>query len=148
MSDLYDKDTYTWALSQADALRRRSANEIDWENVAEEIESVGRSQESELYSRFSVLLMHLLKWAYQPQMRSRSWSATVRTQRKAIKRVIRKNPGLQPVLGETFADSYENARIDAAAETNLPEEAFPEGPPFSVEQSMDEDFWPEAPAAE
>ena len=78
MSDLYDKDTYTWALQQADALRRRSANEVDWENVAEEIESVGKTEARELENRYIVLLTHLLKWLYQPGMRSRSWEASIR----------------------------------------------------------------------
>ncbi len=73
MSSTYEHDTYSWALAQAEALRRRSGNELDWDNLAEEIESLGKSQASELRSRYIVLLMHLLKWAFQPERRSRSF---------------------------------------------------------------------------
>jgi Domain of unknown function DUF29 len=148
MSDLYDKDTYTWAFSQADALRRRSANEIDWENVAEEIESVGRSQESELYSRLKVLMLHLLKWAYQAEMRGPSWTSTVRVQRLEISKHLRRNPGLKSGLEETFADAYEAARLAASIETGLSEDTFPETSSFTFEQATDDGFWPEPPYAE
>ncbi|HWA23166.1 MAG TPA: DUF29 domain-containing protein [Caulobacterales bacterium] len=147
MSDLYDKDTYSWAFAQADALRRRSANEIDWENVAEEIESVGRSQESELYARLKVLLLHLLKWTYQPDMRGRSWTATIRVQRLEISKHMRRNPGLKSGLEETFANAYEAARLAASIETDMSEDTFPETSSFTFEQAMDDDFWPEPPSA-
>ncbi len=48
MSKTYEADFYTWAISQADAARRRSANEVDWDNVAEELESLARSEFREL----------------------------------------------------------------------------------------------------
>jgi type I site-specific restriction-modification system R (restriction) subunit len=147
MSDLYEKDAYSWALSQADALRRRLANEIDWENVAEEIESVGRSQASELRSRYITLLMHLLKWQFQTERRSRSWANTIKRERREITSHLAENPGLQPRLQELLESAYETARIDASTETDLPEEAFPLANPFSLEAAMDENFWPEPPSA-
>jgi hypothetical protein len=146
MSDLYEKDGYTWAMQQADALRRRSANEIDWENVAEEIESVGKSQSSKLYSRYVVLLTHLLKWVFQPERRSRSWEASIRVQRLDIARLIDANPGLQPKRDEIFGAAYSTARFAATGETDLPAETFPETNPFTLAEAMDETFWPEPPA--
>jgi hypothetical protein len=142
MSDLYEKDTYTWALQQADALRRRSANEIDWENVAEEIESVGRSEARELESRYTVLLAHLLKWRFQLDKRSGSWEATIKVQRRLIDKELRNNPGLKPRREELFADAYV-AALGVAVETGLGLEAFPEASPFTIEQAMDDAFWPE-----
>ena len=144
MKSLYDTDAYTWAMTQADALRRRSANEIDWDNVAEEIESVGKSQASELRSRYITLLLHLLKWRFQPERRTRSWENTVRRERREIVRHLTGNPGLKPDREELFASAYETARLDASTETDLPLESFPQDNPFGLDQAMDEGFWPDA----
>ncbi|OQW57498.1 MAG: hypothetical protein A4S17_04625 [Proteobacteria bacterium HN_bin10] len=146
MSDLYERDTYTWAMQQADALRRRSANEIDWDNVAEEIESVGRGQTNELYSRYVILLTHLLKWVFQPERRSRSWEASIRIQRVDLARLIEANPGLQPKRDEIFGAAYRTARLAAIGETDLAGETFPDTNPFTLAEAMDENFWPEAQA--
>lgn len=147
MSDLYDTDTYTWAQQQADALRRRSANEIDWDNVAEEIESVGKSEARELESRYTVLLTHLLKWLYQPAGRSRSWEATIRAQRAAIEKHLATNPGLKPRRDELLGAAYRIARLTASGETDLPFDTFPETNPLTLAQAMDEAFWPEQPTS-
>jgi hypothetical protein len=146
MSDLYDTDGYTWAMRQAEALRKRSANEIDWDNVAEEIESLGKSQASELENRYVVLLAHLLKWMFQAEKRSRSWEASVRTQRIQAGKHLAKNPGLKGQLDEIWTDAYAVARIQASGETDLPLETFPEANPFTLDQAMDPEFWPQAAA--
>ena len=69
----YDKDGYGWAMEQAALLRARRFSEIDLENIAEEIESVGKSERRTLESHLSRLMMHLLKWQYQPERRGNSW---------------------------------------------------------------------------
>lgn len=143
MSTLYDDDTFTWAMKQADALRRRSANEIDWENVAEEIESVGKAEARELESRYVVLLAHLLKWRYQPDRRGASWEITIKVQRRQIARHLERNPGLKSQRDELFAAAYFEAVANAALETTLDLGSFPETNPFTFAQAMDEDFWPE-----
>lgn len=144
MSSLYDDDVYTWAITQADALRRRSANEIDWDNVAEEIEGVGKSQASELRSRYVILLAHLLKWQFQPERRSRSWEAAIETQRGVIAEHLAENPGLKSRRDELFGRGYFEARGVAGAETELGRAAFPETNPYTLAQAMDPDFWPDA----
>lgn len=123
-------------------MRRRSGNELDWDNLAEEIESLGKSQASELRSRYIVLLMHLLKWAFQPERRSRSWENTIRRERKEIERHLAGNPGLKSRRDELFGDAYFTARLDASSETDLPVETFPETSPFTLAQVMNEEFWP------
>ena len=143
MSDLYEADGYSWAMAQAEALRRRSANEIDWDNVAEEIESLGKSFANELRSRYVVLLSHLLKWLFQPERRSRSWEATIRTQRLQIADHVAENPGLKSRQADLFMKAYRVARSEASGETDLPIETFPEESPFTLEDAMDEGFWPE-----
>lgn len=138
----YEDDVYGWALEQAAALRRRAANEVDWENVAEEIESLGRQQASELNSRFIVLCAHLLKWMYQPQRQSRSWAATIREQRRQIQRLMKVNPSLQSLENGEFLDAYETARLRASGETDVDVETFPASPPFTLDQAKDLDWMP------
>lgn len=142
MSKTYDADFYTWAMSQADAVRRRSANEVDWDNVAEELESLGRGEARELSSRYVVLLTHLLKWAYQPRRRSKSWLATIAIQRRVLAKHLKGNPGLKPREAEEFDEAYAIARLEAVKETKLDLGTFPETPPFTLEQAKDDKWLP------
>ncbi|HUB15892.1 MAG TPA: DUF29 domain-containing protein [Acetobacteraceae bacterium] len=138
---LYDQDFYAWANEQAALLRAGRFGEIDVENVAEEIESMGRSQKSELVNRLAVLLTHLLKWRYQPGFRSKSWRLTIAEQRFQIERHLRDNPSLKSHLAEPIADGYRLARLKAERETGL--ESFPDACPFSFDEAMDDGFWPD-----
>jgi len=88
-------------------------------------------------------LHHLLKWQYQPEHRSGSWSGSIREARKQISKQIKRNPSLQDYPQQVLADAYEIARIRASAETGLKEELFPENSPYSIEQILDESFWPQ-----
>lgn len=140
---LYESDGYSWAMQQADALRRRAVDEIDWDNVAEEVESVGKSEARELESRLEVLLSHLLKWRFQADQRSKSWQATIKEQRLKIARHLDQNPGLRPKRDEYFGAAYLVARIEAAAQTGLDETVCPDTNPFTFAQAMDDGFWPD-----
>lgn len=142
MSHAYDDDYYTWTLKQADALKRRSANELDWDLLSQELEALSRTEERELQSRYRVLLSHLLKWIYQPERRSRSWENTIQTQREEVERHLGKNPGLKRVDPEEFLVAYRFARRDASSETDLDVDTFPKEPPFSMDQAKDEAWWP------
>jgi len=142
-ASLYDSDFYAWANEQASLLRAGKLSAADIENIAEEIESMGRSEQQQLENRFVVLLLHLLKWQFQPGRRGSSWQATTRVQRISLSRLIKKNPSLKAALPETLADAYEIARIEAASETALPEATFPAVCPWSFERVMDAEFWPE-----
>ena len=141
-SSAYDSDGYSWALEQAALLRARRFDLIDVENIAEEIESLGKSLANELRRRYGTLLTHLLKWQFQPEHRSYSWSGTIRRERVEISKHLRDNPGLKPRRDELFQDSYDGARLQAAAEANLPPERFPAACPYTLEQAMEADFWP------
>jgi hypothetical protein len=154
MSKLYDQDFYTWTLDQAAALRAAGAARlntprmIDWEAVAEEIESMGRSQVSELGSRYFRLLAHLLKWQHQPEQRSGSRRGTIVEQRTRLRRLLEDNPGLKPLQERLFAEAYADARELAAAETGLPIATFPEVAPFGREAALAVGFYPDANNAE
>jgi hypothetical protein len=142
-AELYERDFYSWALQQARLLKERRFGELDLDNVAEELESLGREQAAKLRSSYRVLLMHLLKWAWQPQRRSRSWRGTIVRERLAAARQLAENPGLKPRRARLFAEAYADARKEAAAETGLPLDGFPKTCPFTIEQALDEEFWPE-----
>lgn len=139
---LYERDYYTWALRQADALKDRRAEILDWENLAEEVGDLARRERRELVSRLKVLLAHLLKWQFQPGRRSRSWEATIAVQRAEIRQHLRDNPGLQPSISAALADAYETARIEVAVRLAKQSQP-PQSCPWSFEQVMDERFRPE-----
>ena len=142
-SALYDQDFYAWANEQAALLRSGQLSAADIEHIAEEIESMGKTEKRELISRLKVLLMHLLKWQFQPVVRSVSWQLTIKEQRREAARHLADNPSLKGRLSETMADAYGDAIIAAARETSLPEDVFPTECPWSFEQIMDVGFWPE-----
>ena len=139
---LYERDFYTWAMRQATLLRERRLDELDVENVAEEIESLGRSEASELKSCLRIILGHLLKWQHQPARRSRSWRNTLGRERDNFDVILEENPGLKSRQLELFAKAYRVARKDAARETGLSLERFPLECPYSLDQALDEEFWP------
>ncbi|KJR43715.1 protein of unknown function DUF29 [Candidatus Magnetoovum chiemensis] len=96
---LYETDFYQWSLKTAELIRQGRLNELDLENIAEEIESLGKNNKRELGSRLAVLIMHLLKWQFQSKKRSKSWKATIVTQRREIKHLIKNSPSLlSPLL--------------------------------------------------
>jgi hypothetical protein len=93
-------------------------------------------------NRLTVLLLHLLKWQYQPGLRGNSWRSTIRVQRIALASHMNDNPSLKTVLPAALAEAYRIARIEAENETGLPDPTFPADCPWSFEQMMDDDFWP------
>jgi Domain of unknown function DUF29 len=139
----YDEDFYAWTVEQARLLRSGEFSSVDVENVAEELESLGRSDKRAIESRLTVLLTHLLKWQAQPRLRSTSWSGTIREQRRRIEKLLRESPSLRPFVGEVLAEAYADAREDAADETGLSETEFPAECPFSAEEVLSRSFLPE-----
>lgn len=139
----YDDDFYAWTAEQARLLREGELSLLDVENIAEELESMGRSDRRQLEHRLEILLLHLLKWQVQISFRSPSWSATIREQRRRIERLFRESPSLRPVLKEVLADCFAEARERAVGETGFPHEAFPAECPYTSDQIMSASFFPE-----
>lgn len=141
---LYDTDFAAWAESQADALRHRSANEIDWDNVAEEIESLSRSDKREIWSRLRIICIHLLKWAFESNWRSTSsWQASIDEGRLQIARLIKESPSLASYPTTQLADAYAHARQTATSQARIPD--LPDTCLWTIEQVLDPDFWPPEP---
>ena len=139
----FEEDYVAWTLEQARLLRSGAFSELDAENIAEELDDMGRSVRRELRNRFSVLIMHLLKWRYQVGFRSRSWASTIEEQRQQVKELLDESPSLRPVVINELTRAYAAARKKAAAETGFPENTFPAKCPFTADQVLAEDFLPE-----
>jgi hypothetical protein len=141
-SALYEKDFYAWSNEQSALLRAGKLSEADIGHIAEEIESMGRTEKRELISRLTVLLLHLLKWRFQPARRTASWEASIQVQRNRLADHLDDNPSLKPLLPAALAAAYRDATLEAVAETGLPATTFPAACPWTVEEVLDAKFWP------
>jgi hypothetical protein len=136
----YERDFYSWLMEQAQHLREGRLDAVDRDNLAEEIESLGREQFNKLVSALRVLMAHMLKWDHQPSLRSRSWALSIQEQRLEIVDVLSDNPGLRPRIGEAIARAYRRARIEAARETGLDETTFATTCPYTLDDIMSRGF--------
>jgi uncharacterized protein DUF29 len=136
----YDHDFYGWSLEQARLVRDAHWDTVDRENLAEEIESLGREQFNKLAGAFRVLLLHFLKWDHQPTMRSRSWILSIEAQRLEVEDVLYDNPGLKPRIGDAIARAYRQVRLEAARETGLDKGSFPEACEYSYDDIVSRTF--------
>jgi hypothetical protein len=136
----YQRDFYSWLMEQARHVRAGHWDALDRENLAEEIESLGREQFNKLESALRVLLVHILKWDHQPARQSRSWSVSIREQRLRLDDVLADNPGLRPRIDEAIARAYRRARLIATKETGLEESRFPETCPYSWQDIVAREF--------
>jgi predicted protein tyrosine phosphatase len=139
----YQTDYYGWTVEQAELLKSGLWQDVDIANLIEEIESMGRSEKRSLESRLMVLLTHLLKWQYQPVRRGKSWELTIKGQRVNCLDVLDDNPSLKSKLDELFAKSYYRAKLEAAKETGLDEDFFPEACPYTLKQVFDNTYYPD-----
>jgi hypothetical protein len=144
--DLYDRDFYAWANEQAALLRTGDLSAADIAHIAEEIESLGKTEKRELVNRLAVLLLHLLKWRYQPDRRGNSWRRTIREQRLRLASHLVDNPSLRAKILEATEEAYRLAIIGAADETGLDEGIFPPTCPWTFDRLMADDFWPDGEA--
>ena len=141
-TSLYESDFYAWANEQAALLREGRASDADLALIADEIESMGKTEKRELISRLTVLFLHLLKWRHQPHLRGNSWRLSIANARDEVADVLADNPSLKPQLAEIMATAYKYARRKAAVETAFGEEAFPAACPWDFATALDENFWP------
>ena len=138
----YDTDLLMWTNKQVELLRAKQFDQLDLENIIEELEGHMRKEKREVDSRLRVLQKHLLKYKYQPQRICSSWISTINEQRSEIELALSDMPSLRPALAGYIAKSYPKAVRHAIQETRLPPSVFPKQNPFTVEQILDEDFWP------
>jgi Domain of unknown function DUF29 len=140
----YDSDFHLWSQTQAALIRDGKFTEIDLENVAEEIESLGRSDRRAIRSRLEMLLTHLLKWEFQKDKRNSGWEASVKEARRGIKKLIADSPSLKGFPAQVLLEEYETAREIAAEETGFSEDDFPLECPYAIADVMAKNFLPGA----
>ena len=135
----YAADGYGWAMAQAALIRDGRSDEIDWENVAEEIESVGRSERSALKSHLIQVIIHMLKWDVQPERRGRSWYLSIINHRDDAEIVLAENPSLKAELNSILADAVQYAKRRTPRDTNLPRKLF-EGMNYTLDEVFNRPF--------
>jgi len=147
MSTAYEQDFYTWSQEQAAFLRQGRLDLLDLENLAEEVESMGKSERREFVSRLAIIIGHLLKLQIQTDrtgVNERSWRSSVKTQRYRLARHLRENPGLKnpAILADVLELGWWDGRDLAIRETGIEETCFPATCPYTLEQVLDDAFWP------
>ena len=141
---LYEQDYYLWLEQTSNQLDEARWNEIDIRNLVEEIKDMGRSERRSLESNLTIVLLHLLKYKYQPTHRSNSWLSSIIEHRIRIKKQLKDSPSLKPYLEQIFEECYGEAVLRVAVETGLSLSTFPNQSPFTVEETLDIEYLPEA----
>jgi predicted nucleic acid-binding Zn-ribbon protein len=139
----YDRDFYAWANEQAALLRAGEVSRADVENIAEELERLGRTEKREFVGRLTALLSLLLKARFQRRKRSPSWKTEIESARGQLLEHLQDNPSLKDKLPEAIAAAFRNARRSAVDEAGPEDGAFPAACPWTFERMIDEKFWPD-----
>lgn len=150
----YQRDFYGWIAHHVALLKQGRLAEIDVANLIEELESMGKRDRHELESHLVILLIHLLKWQFQfhrlaenwREFEGKSWRNSIVEQREQIERQMQLSPSLKPALPETVREAYPRAVKLAHQETGLAKSTFPASCPYTLQQLLDDDFFPDAEA--
>jgi len=142
LAQLYDQDYYLWLVQTAYLLKNKQLTQLDIDHLFEEIADIGKREKRALISNLEILLMHLLKYQYQPENRSNSWRYTIFEHRDRIEKQFNDSPSLKSYFLENFDAAYTKARQKAAIETGMELELFPNTCPFSPENTLDSEFLP------
>ncbi len=157
--ELYERDHYSWALEQARHLGRRSAESLDWDNLAEEVEDLARRHADALTSYLARILQHFWKLSHWTRMRERNeriWMAEIDAYQERANRLLAKNPGMKASLADIFAGAWSEARLELAKDAAAisiknrrfaelaDKRAYPALSPWTIEQALDESFRPSA----
>lgn len=162
-NELYRNDSYTWALEQAAALRRRDFHAVDWDNVIEEVEDVGRSRERAWESQCQTIVLHMLQlqhWQPEDPMIGMGWILAVDNARLELEKTVDKNPGLKSARDQMLRDAWRYGRRLAVNQLAIHEfgsqgasgyknaqrrwmQRIPESCTYTLAQIEDEDWWPE-----
>ncbi|MGB5594479.1 MAG: DUF29 domain-containing protein [Crocosphaera sp.] len=141
--NLYDKDFCLWIETTIKQIEAQEFDKIDWDNVIEELDSLGKSDKRELKNRLVVLLEHLLKltyWETERDYNQRNWKGTIREQRRQLLLLLEDSPSLKPLLFESLTNCYDEARKIVLDKTNLSDNIIPLEIPFPVEDILNYDY--------
>ncbi len=139
----YEDDFVRWCFDQAELLRRNRLTALDAPNLIEELESMGNEQRHALRSSYRLIMMHLLKWQFQPEKRTRSWRVTITRERVNVSDREKDSKTLRDQADALVTDAYRGAVLRAADETGLARDVFPTDCPYALDQLRDPDWMPE-----
>jgi len=150
LEKLYEADFYTWIFRNIELLKQRRFSKIDVDILIDELESMAKRDKRELLNHFIILLAHLLKWQFQlklltEQWQTRqggSWRGSIMEQRLQIVKQLKESPSLKNYLAEAVEKAYPDAVKIAMQETQLSKDTFPKMCSYSIEQLLDENFYP------
>ncbi|MBW4537317.1 MAG: DUF29 domain-containing protein [Pleurocapsa minor HA4230-MV1] len=142
-ANLYNRDYYLWLSHTAQLISEGKLSEVDTANLIEEIEDMGRSEKRAIESNLVVVLLHLLKYKYQPERRTNSWKSSIREHRRRLRKAFSASPSLKGYCEEVFSECYQDGREQAADETELPLNTFPPESPFTLDETLNPNYLPE-----
>jgi len=144
LEKLYETDFYAWIFRNIELLKQRDFYKIDVDILIDELESMAKRDKRELVNHFIILLAHLLKWQFQQwqTQQGSSWRGSILEQRLQIVRQLKESPSLKNYLAEAVENAYADAIKIATRETQLSQDTFPKQCPYTIEQLLDEDFYP------
>jgi hypothetical protein len=145
---LYDSDYQLWLDKTVEQLRTNDVGNLDLKNLIEEIESLGKSDKRAISSYLMRLCEHLLKikyWELEREICFGGWDLEVASFRLQIQAILQDSPSLKNHLNENFVIEYKNARKLFLKATKLSDSLIPQGPDFTLEQALDEDWLPWKP---
>jgi hypothetical protein len=139
----HDKDLYGWAVHTAQLLKDKKMNEVDFDGIIEELEEMGISNKHAFKNRLAQLIFHLLKWQFQSHLRCRSWEGSIEEQRIRLNDLLEENPSLKSMIGEVIEKSYKLSLSLVRKETPLDLKSLPTECPYTFDQIMDDQFYPQ-----
>ena len=142
---LYETDYNLWVLDTLQKLRSRNLDDLDWENLIEEVEDLSRRDKKKLKSLLRLLCEHLLKltyWQSEWQRNEGHWRREIRNFRKQINDELENSPSLRNYLRDSFDGCYRDGTELVADQSKLPISMFPQEPIATLEQVLDEDWFP------
>lgn len=137
LAKLYEKDETAWLDRMAALAERHEAGEMDFDNLAEFLTSMANRDRKEVKSRLTILLVHLLKWDFQPEKQSKSWKSTIRHQKYELSDDLESGT-LYNHAEEVLSEAYGRAVERAVGETGLDEGAFPPACPWTLDQIIED----------
>lgn len=136
MTTLYEKDFHAWSLEQANILKKKDFEMLDFEHLVEEIETLGNSDKRALRSYLTIVLLHMLKIKFQPEKHTKSWDRSIVNSKMEIRITLQENPSLKRLLNNYLESSYETAKAEAEKETGIDFDKFPVKCPWTIEEIL------------
>ena len=139
--ELHEQDFYLWTKQTAELLEAGLWQEVDLTNLIAEIKNMGSNDKHALKSNLRILLIHLLKWQFQPDQRSGSWKGSIRNGRNRIQRLFKNQPSLKTYVDEVLSEAYDEAMIQSEEEMGQ-QILLKDACIYSSKEILDFDFLP------